>query len=93
MDEDCNDDVLVREMFRAMGCGFRYKDIRAKPTRLGSRNINKKRAIKVEMSSEEVVEDIIANKNTYGGSRGDKTKWRIRNRATKQSSRGRPSTN
>ena len=57
------DDFLISEMFRAMGCGFRYRDIRAKPTRLGTRNTNKKRAIKVEMSSEEVVEDIIANKN------------------------------
>ena len=71
MDEDYNDDYLIKEMFRVMGCGFRYHDICAKPTRLGPKNINKKRAIKVEMRSEESVEEIMSCKNKLKNKNGN----------------------
>ena len=59
MDEEYDDDVLVRNMFGVMGCGFLYRDINKRPTRLGMKNNIRPRALKVEMNNEEAVEVIM----------------------------------
>ena len=59
MDEDYDDDLLVRNMLGVMGCGFLYHDINKRPTRLGMKRGNRARALKVEMNSEEAVEEIM----------------------------------
>ena len=59
MDEEYDDDLLIRNMFRVMGCGFLYHDINKRPTRLGMKNNNRPRALKVEMNNEEAVEVIM----------------------------------
>ena len=59
MDEEYDDDLLIRDMLRVMGCGFLYHDINKRPTRLGMKNNNRPRALKVEMNNEEAVEVIM----------------------------------
>ena len=60
----------VNRMFHAMGCGFRYHDIRTTPVRLGPNNGKKNRAIRVEMRNEELVQQIRDKKKTF-----EKKKW------------------
>ena len=59
MDEDYDDDLLVRNMLGVMGCGFLYHNINKRPTRLGMKRGNRTRALKVEMNSEKAVEEFM----------------------------------
>ena len=63
MSEDNDDDNMIREMFRVMGCENMLRDVVSAPTRLGARG-RKNRAIKIEMRNELAVDRIMECK-TY----------------------------
>ena len=72
MDEtDESTERQVNRMFHAMGCGFRYHDIRTTPVRLGPNNGKKNRAIRVEMRNEELVQQIMDQKKHLKNKNGD----------------------
>ena len=58
MSEDNDDDFMIHEMFRVMGCENMLRDIVSAPTRLGARG-RKNRAIKIEMRNELAVDRIM----------------------------------
>ncbi|CAL4234847.1 unnamed protein product, partial [Meganyctiphanes norvegica] len=62
LDENMDDEELIKEVFRIIGCRNLVNEIAKRPTRLGIARTGRNRPLKVELRNEWTVDEILRNK-------------------------------